>query len=327
MKYRRLGKTGFEVSEVSLGTWQLGEGWGSVSETDAIRVLETAIGSGVNFFDTADVYGDGRSERIIAQVLGARSEKIYIATKAGRRLQPHTAEGYNKKNLTEFVERSLVNLKREALDLVQLHCPPTEVYYRPEVFNALDQLKEAGKILHYGVSVEKVEEAIKATEFRGVATVQIIFNIFRQRPAELFFSLARTREVGILVRLPLASGLLSGKINKETRFAANDHRSYNRFGERFDRGETFSGVDLEAAFDAVEEIRQHLPAGASMAAFAMRWILQHPEVSCVIPGARNELQAAQNARASDLPPLTAEQMNTLKRIYEEKIAPLVHQRW
>jgi aryl-alcohol dehydrogenase-like predicted oxidoreductase len=327
MKYRRLGKTGFEVSEVSLGTWQLGEGWGSVSETDAIRVLETAIGSGVNFFDTADVYGDGRSERIIAQVLGARSEKIYVATKAGRRLQPHTAEGYNKKNLTEFVERSLINLKREALDLVQLHCPPTEVYYRPEVFDALDQLKQAGKILHYGVSVEKVEEAIKATEFRGVATVQIIFNIFRQRPAELFFSLARKREVGILVRLPLASGLLSGKINKETRFAANDHRSYNRFGERFDRGETFSGVDLEAAFAAVEEIRQHLPAGVSMAAFAMRWILQHPEVSCVIPGARNELQAAENARASDLPPLTAEQMNTLKRIYEEKIAPLVHQRW
>jgi aryl-alcohol dehydrogenase-like predicted oxidoreductase len=327
MKYRRLGKTGFEVSEVSLGTWQLGEGWGSVSETDAIRVLETAIGSGVNFFDTADVYGDGRSERIIAQVLGARSEKIYVATKAGRRLQPHTAEGYNKKNLTEFVERSLINLKREALDLVQLHCPPTEVYYRPEVFDALDQLKQAGKILHYGVSVEKVEEAIKATEFRGVATVQIIFNIFRQRPAELFFSLASKREVGILVRLPLASGLLSGKINKETRFAANDHRSYNRFGERFDRGETFSGVDLEAAFDAVEEIRQHLPAGVSMAAFAMRWILQHPEVSCVIPGARNEVQAAENARASDLPPLTADQMNTLKRIYEEKIAPLVHQRW
>jgi len=327
MKYRRLGKTGFEVSEVSLGTWQLGEGWRSVSEKEAVRVLETAINSGVNFFDTADVYGDGRSERIIAQVLGARSEKIYVATKAGRRLQPHTADGYNKKNLTEFVERSLINLKREVLDLLQLHCPPTEVYYRSEVFSALDQLKQAGKILHYGVSVEKVEEAIKATEFQGVATVQIIFNIFRQRPAELFFPLARKRNIGILVRLPLASGLLSGKINKETRFAADDHRSYNRFGERFDRGETFSGVDLEVAFDAVEQIRRHLPAGVSMAAFAMRWILQYPEVSCVIPGARNELQAAENARASDLPPLTAEQMDTLKRIYEENIAPLVHQRW
>jgi aryl-alcohol dehydrogenase-like predicted oxidoreductase len=327
MKYRKLGKTGFEVSEVSLGTWQLGEGWGSVSETDGIRVLETAIDSRVNFFDTADVYGDGRSERVIAQVSSVRSEKIYIATKAGRRLQPHTADGYNKKNLTEFVERSLINLKREVLDLLQLHCPPTEVYYRPEVFSALDQLKQAGKILHYGVSVEKVEEAIKATEFRGVATVQIIFNMFRQRPAELFFPLARKRDIGILVRLPLASGLLSGKITKETRFAADDHRSYNRFGERFDRGETFSGVDLEAAFDAIEQIRRHLPSGVSMAAFAMRWILQSPEVSCVIPGARNELQAAENARASDLPPLTAEQMDTFKRIYEENVAPLVHQRW
>jgi len=327
MKYRRLGKTGFEVSEVGLGTWQLGEGWGSVSETDAVHVLETSIDSGVNFFDTADVYGDGRSERIIAQVSSARSDKIYVATKAGRRLQPHTADGYNQKNLTEFVERSLINLKREALDLLQLHCPPTEVYYRPEVFSALDQLEQAGKILHYGVSVEKVEEAIKATEFPGVATVQIIFNIFRQRPAELFFPLARQRDVGILVRLPLASGLLSGKINRETRFAADDHRSYNRFGERFDRGETFSGVDLEAAFAAVEQIRRHLPAGVSMAAFAMRWILQNPQVSCVIPGARNELQAAENARASGLPPLTVEQMDILKRIYQEKIAPLVHQRW
>lgn len=327
MKYRRLGKTGFEVSEISLGTWQLGEGWGSVSEKDAIRVLETAIDSGVNFFDTADVYGDGRSERFIAQALNARREKIYVATKAGRRLQPHTPEGYNKKNLAEFVERSLKNLKREALDLVQLHCPPTEVYYRPDVFSALEELKQSGKILHYGVSVEKVEEAIKATEFAGLATVQIIFNLFRQRPAELFFPLASKRDVGILVRLPLASGLLTGKINKETQFAADDHRSYNRFGERFDRGETFSGVDLDVAFDAVEQIRAHLPAGVSMAAFAMRWILQREEVSCVIPGARNERQVTENARASHLPPLTREQMQALAEIYQKKIAPLVHHRW
>jgi aryl-alcohol dehydrogenase-like predicted oxidoreductase len=233
--------------------------------------------------------------------LNARKEKIFVATKVGRRLQPHTPEGYNKKNLAEFVERSLTNLKREALDLVQLHCPPTEVYYRPEVFDALEDLKQAGKILHYGVSVEKVEEAIKATEFEGLATVQIIFNLFRQRPAELFYPLASKRDVGILVRLPLASGLLGGKINKETQFAADDHRSYNRFGERFDRGETFSGVDLDVAFDAIEQIRQLLPAGVSMAAFAMRWILQREEVSCVIPGARNERQVTENARASDLP--------------------------
>jgi aryl-alcohol dehydrogenase-like predicted oxidoreductase len=265
------------------------------------RVIEAAIDSGVNFFDTADVYGDGRSERLIAQALNARKEKIFVATKVGRRLQPHTPEGYNKKNLAEFVERSLTNLKREALDLVQLHCPPTEVYYRPEVFDALEDLKQAGKILHYGVSVEKVEEAIKATEFEGLATVQIIFNLFRQRPAELFYPLASKRDVGILVRLPLASGLLGGKINKETQFAADDHRSYNRFGERFDRGETFSGVDLDVAFDAIEQIRQLLPAGVSMAAFAMRWILQREEVSCVIPGARNERQVTENARASDLP--------------------------
>ena len=208
MKYRRLGKTGFEVSEVSLGTWQIGASWGSISEKDSIELLHAAIDNGINFFDTADVYGDGRSERLIAQVLRDRKEKVYVATKAGRRLQPHVAEGYNETNLSAFVERSLANLQRETLDLVQLHCPPTDVYYRPEVFEALDKLKRAGKILHYGVSVEKIEEAIKATEFPGVATIQIIFNIFRQRPKEVFFPLAQKRDVGILVRLPLASGLL-----------------------------------------------------------------------------------------------------------------------
>src|SRR5215469_5848616 len=327
MKYRRLGKTGFEVSEVGLGTWQLGEGWGSVSETDAVHVLETSIDSGVNFFDTADVYGDGRSERIIAQVSSARSDKIYVATKAGRRLQPHTADGYNQKNLTEFVERSLINLKREALDLLQLHCPPTEVYYRPEVFSALDQLEQAGKILHYGVSVEKVEEAIKATEFPGVATVQIIFNIFRQRPAELFFPLARQRDVGILVRLPLASGLLGGKITKDTQFAADDHRSYNRHGEQFDRGETFSGVDLDVALDAVDKVRAQVPANVTMPTFALRWILDHPEVSCVIPGARNSAQVLENIKAVEVPPLGPTQNAALADVYQNQIRPLVHQRW
>ena len=219
MKYRRLGKTNFEVSEVSLGTWQLGEGWGSVSDEDAVRVLQSALDHGINFFDTADVYGDGRSERFIAQVLAKHTEKVYVATKAGRRLQPHNPDGYNRKNLTAFVERSLANLKRDSLDLLQLHCPPTEVYYRPEVFDALEELKQAGKILHYGVSVEKVEEALKASEYPGIATVQIIFNVFRQRPKELFFPLAQKRDIGILVRLPLASGLLGGKITRETQFA------------------------------------------------------------------------------------------------------------
>jgi aryl-alcohol dehydrogenase-like predicted oxidoreductase len=327
MKYRRLGKTNFEVSEVSLGTWQLGEGWGSVSDEDAVRVLQAALDHGINFFDTADVYGDGRSERFIAQVLAKHTEKVYVATKAGRRLQPHNPDGYNRKNLKAFVERSLANLKRDSLDLLQLHCPPTEVYYRPEVFDALEELKQAGKILHYGVSVEKVEEALKASEYPGIATVQIIFNVFRQRPKELFFPLAQKRDIGILVRLPLASGLLGGKITRETQFAADDHRRYNRYGERFDRGETFSGVDLDVALVAVDQIRRLVPANVSMADFAMRWILQHEEVSCVIPGARNTDQVIENAQASGLPPLSPEQMQTLSKIYQENIRALVHHRW
>jgi aryl-alcohol dehydrogenase-like predicted oxidoreductase len=327
MKYRRLGKTGFDVSEVSLVTWQIGASWGSVSEKDSIELLNTAIDNGINFFDTADVYGDGRSERLIAQVLRDRSEKVYVATKAGRRLQPHVADGYNENNLTAFVERSLSNLQRETLDLVQLHCPPTDVYYRPEVFEALDGLKKAGKILHYGVSVEKIEEAIKATEFPGVATVQIIFNIFRQRPKELFFPLAQKRDVGILVRLPLASGLLGGRINKQTQFAADDHRSYNRHGEQFDRGETFSGVDLDAALDAVEKVREVVPPNVSMANFALRWVLEHPEVSCVIPGARNSAQVLENVKGAELSSLTSSQSMALANIYQNQIRPLVHQRW
>jgi len=327
MKYRRLGKTNFEISEVSLGTWQLGEGWGSVSDEDAVRVLQAALDHGINFFDTADVYGDGRSERFIAQVLAKHTEKIYVATKVGRRLQPHIPDGYNRKNFTAFVERSLANLKRDSLDLLQLHCPPTEVYYRPEVFDALDELKRAGKIRHYGVSVEKVEEALKATEYPGIASVQIIFNIFRQRPRELFFPVAQKRDVGILVRLPLASGLLGGKITIDTQFAPDDHRNYNRYGERFDRGETFSGVDLDVALDAVEQIRRLVHANVSVADFAMCWILQHEEVSCVIPGARNADQVTENAKASDLPPLTPEQMQKLTKIYQEQIRPHVHQRW
>ena len=327
MHYRKLGKTNFNVSEVSLGTWQIGAGWGNVSDTDAERVLHAAIDSGINFFDTADVYGDGRSERYIAKVLSATKTEVFVATKAGRRLQPHTADGYNRENLTAFVERSLKNLRRDRLDLVQLHCPPTEVYYRPEVFAALDELKRAGKIQHYGVSVEKVEEALKATDFPGIATVQIIFNIFRQRPKELFFPLAQQRDVGILVRLPLSSGLLSGKITRDTAFAADDHRNFNRKGEQFDRGETFSGVDFETALDAVDEIRRLVPEGVSMAKLALRWILDHPAVSCVIPGARNEQQVLQNVAATDLPPLNADQAAVLAKLYDQKIRDLVHQRW
>jgi aryl-alcohol dehydrogenase-like predicted oxidoreductase len=327
MHYRRLGKTNFNVSEVSLGAWQIGGGWGDVTDATAEEVLRTAIESGINFFDTADVYGDGRSECFISKVLSETDAKVIVATKIGRRLQPHTTDGYNRENLTAFVERSLKNLQRDALDLVQLHCPPTEVYYRPEVFSVLDDLKRAGKILHYGVSVEKVEEAIKATEFPALATVQIIFNIFRQRPKDLFLTLAQQHDVGVLVRLPLSSGLLSGKINRNTTFAADDHRNFNRHGEQFDRGETFSGVDFEVALDAVEDIRRVIPEGVSMANFALRWILDHPAVSCVIPGARNPQQVIQNVAASDLGALKPEQVKVLANLYNEKIRPLVHQRW
>jgi aryl-alcohol dehydrogenase-like predicted oxidoreductase len=327
MQYRKLGKTNFRVSEVSLGAWQIGGSWGNVADEDAERVVHAAIDNGINFIDTADVYGDGRSERFIGKVLSETKEQVFVATKAGRRLQPHTADGYNHANLSAFVERSLKNLGREALDLVQLHCPPIDVYYRPEVFAALDELKQAGKILHYGVSVEKVEEGLKAIEFTGVATVQIIFNIFRQRPKDLFFPRAQQRDVGILVRLPLSSGLLSGKITRETSFAADDHRNSNRHGEQFDRGETFSGVDFDVALDAVEEIRRVLPEGISMANFALRWILDHEAVTCVIPGARNEQQVIQNVAASSLPPLTAGEVTALAKLYDTKIRSLVHQRW
>jgi aryl-alcohol dehydrogenase-like predicted oxidoreductase len=327
MHFRKLGKTNFDVSEVSLGAWQIGGAWGDVSDASAEQVLHAAIEQGINFIDTADVYGDGRSERFIAKVLVETGADVIVATKAGRRLSPHVADGYNRGNLTAFVERSLKNLRREALDLVQLHCPPTEVYYRPEVFAVLDDLKQEGKIRHYGVSVEKVEEAIKATEFPGVATVQIIFNIFRQRPKDLFFGLAKERDVGVLVRLPLSSGLLSGKINRDTAFAADDHRKFNRNGEQFDRGETFSGVDFDVALDAVDEIRRLVPEGVTMANFALRWILDHETVSCVIPGARNEQQVTQNVAASDLPSLKPQQAKALADLYEAKISPLVHQRW
>ena len=326
MNYRQLGRTGYRISEVSLGAWQIGNAWGNVSEADAERLLNRAIDMGINFFDTADVYGDGRSERLIARVLCGRKDAV-VATKAGRRLQPHSADGYNRQNLTAFIERSLKNLAREALDLVQLHCPPNEVYYRPEVFEVLDSLKSAGKILHYGVSVEKVEEALKAIEYPGVESVQIIFNIFRQRPKDFFFDRAKEKHAGIIVRLPLSSGLLSGKIRKDTQFAPDDHRSFNRHGEQFDRGETFSGVDFDVALAAVEELRGIVPAGESMAMFSLRWILDHDAVSCVIPGARNDDQVQQNAQASDLPRLSEEQHAAIEEIYNRRIKPLVHQRW
>jgi len=326
MQYRDLGATGWKVSTVSFGAWAIGGDWGSVDDQESIAALQRSIELGVNFIDTADVYGDGRSERLVAQVLKDHKD-IHVATKAGRRLDPHLASGYNRQNLTAFVERSLKNLATEAIDLLQLHCPPTEVYYMPETFSVLDELVQAGKLKHYGVSVEKVEEALKAIEFPNVKTVQIIFNIFRQRPAELFFQEAMRKKIGIIVRVPLASGMLTGKMKPNTTFAPDDHRSFNRHGEAFDRGETFAGVDYEIGLQAVEEIRALLPPGWSMPQFALRWILMHAAVSCVIPGAKTPQQAQDNAAAADLPELSAEVMEKVSQIYQSQIRDSVHHYW
>ncbi len=328
MQYRDFGRTGWKVSEISFGAWAIGGTWGDVPEEDAMAALNTAIDEGINFIDTADVYGDGRSEKFIAQLLKDRSEEIIVVTKAGRRLNPHTPEGYaDKTKMTAFIERSLKNLDVDALDLVQLHCPPTDVYYMPEVFGWLDDMVQAGKIKYYGVSVEKVEEALKAIEFSNVQSVQIIFNMFRHRPAELFFEQAKQKKVGILARVPLASGLLTGKMKRETTFAKDDHRTFNRQGEAFDKGETFSGVDYETGLQAVEEIRALLPEGVGMAQFALRWILMFDAVSCAIPGAKNPQQARDNAAASALPPISDAHMAKIRAIYDEYVRESVHHLW
>ncbi|WP_296990968.1 aldo/keto reductase [Thalassospira sp. UBA1131] len=328
MNYRKFGKTGRTVSEVGFGAWAIGGAWGDVSEADARAALHAALDNGTTFIDTADVYGDGRSEKIIADVMKERGgERPFIATKAGRRLDPHVSEGYNKQNLTAFVERSLKNLATDCLDLVQLHCPPTEVYYRPDVFEVMEEMVTAGKIRNYGVSVEKVEEGLKAIEYPGVASVQIIYNIFRQRPSGLFFREAKAKNVGVIVRVPLASGLLTGKMTKDTAFAADDHRAFNRNGEAFDKGETFAGVPFDVALEAVEEIRRLVPDNITMAQFALRWILMEEAVGVVIPGAKNAAQAAANAAASDVAPLPSEVIGELRNIYEQRIAPHVHHLW
>lgn len=327
MEYRELGRTGYKITTIGFGAWAIGGSWGSVDDDESIKSLHRALDLGVNFFDTADVYGDGRSEKLLARLKKERKESFYVATKAGRRLNPHVAEGYNRQNLTAFVERSLKNLETETLDLVQLHCPPTSVYYMPEVFGVMDDLQQQGKIRHYGVSVEKVEEALKAIEYPNVQSVQIIFNIFRQRPAELFFKEAKRRKVGIIARVPLSSGMLTGKMTRDTHFSADDHRQFNRHGESFDRGETFSGVDFETGLQAVEELRALVPEGMSMAQFALRWILMFNEVTTTIPGARRPSQVEDNVAAGDCPPLSEETMRKVEEIYTRRIRPLVHHYW
>jgi aryl-alcohol dehydrogenase-like predicted oxidoreductase len=327
MEYRELGDTGWKVSAISLGCWAIGGSWGPVDDDESLAALHRAAELGVNFFDTADRYGDGRSERLLARFRREHGGEIFIATKIGRRLKPHVAEGYTLDNLTTFVDRCLVNLDADALDLVQLHCPPTEVYSMPETFGALDELVTAGKIRHYGVSVEKIEEALEAIEHPNVQSVQIIFNLFRHRPAELFFEQARRKKVGILARVPLASGLLTGKLNADSTFAADDHRSYNREGAAFDQGETFSGVEFEAGLEAVDELRAICPTGFSLAQLALRWILMFDEVTCAIPGARRPEQVEQNTAAADLPALSNETMAAVSSIYDRLIRRSVHHRW
>ena len=327
MNYRPLGRTGWKVSEISFGAWAIGGAWGQVSDEESLAALNQAIDSGINFLDTADVYGNGRSHRLIAQLKKSRKEEIIVATKMGRRLPKQTVEGYSRENLTSWVEDNLRGLETEALDLVQLHCPPTSAYYHPEIFGVLDDLVQAGKIRFYGVSVERVEEALKAIEYPNLQTVQIIFNCFRQRPSELFFPQAKAKQVGILARVPLASGLLTGKFRIDTQFEADDHRNFNRQGQRFDAGETFSGVDYEVALSAIEEIRALLPPGVTMSQLALRWILMFDAVTCAIPGGKRPSQVADNATASNLSPLTPEIMAAIRSIYEAKIRPTVHQLW
>jgi len=327
MNYRQLGRTPWKVSDISFGAWAIGGAWGSVSDDESLAALNKAIDCGVNFLDTADVYGDGRSERLIAQLKKARKDEIVVATKAGRKLPRQTVEGYSKQNLMRWIDDSLRNLATDAIDLLQLHCPPTALYEHAEIFGLLDDFVRQGKLRYYGVSVEKIDEALKAIEYPNVQTVQIIFNCFRQRPAEAFFPRARERQVGILARVPLASGLLTGKFRRDSQFASDDHRNFNRHGEAFDVGETFSGVDYDAGLAAVEELRPLVPAGATMSQFALRWILMFDAVTCAIPGGKRPEQAADNCRASDLAPLSREAMTAVERVYKQRIRGTVHGRW
>lgn len=327
MEYRELGRTGWQVSALSFGAWAIGGTWGPTDEGESLAALHKAVELGVNFFDTADVYGDGISERLLAKLKKETREPIHIATKAGRRLDPHVTEGYNRANLSAFVDRSLKNLETETIDLLQLHCPPTPVYYMPEVFGVMDDLVKAGKLLYYGVSVEKVEEALKAIEYPNVQSVQIIFNMFRHRPADLLFEQVKKRKVGILARVPLASGMLTGKMKPDSTFASDDHRAFNRVGEAFDRGETFSGVEYNTGLNAVEELRLICPPGMSLTQFALRWILMFDAITCAIPGAKRPLQAEENFSAADLPVLSQETMTRVKAIYDRFIREQVQYYW
>lgn len=327
MNYRKLGKTGFEVSEVSYGGWAIGGSWGDVDDEQSRQALRTAVEQGINFFDTADVYGDGHSEKLIGELKHEIDKHIYVATKAGRRLDPHTAEGYNRENLNRFVDRSLENLGVARIDLLQLHCPPTEVYSDEEVFQVLEDMVAEGKIANYGVSVEKVEEALVALKYEGLATIQIIYNMFRHKPAERVLPEAKEKDVGIICRVPLASGMLTGKFSSDDSFPENDHRNFNREGEAFDIGETFAGVDFAKGLRAVDELKKIKPEGLTMAQFALKWILMNEAVSCVIPGGKKAWQVKENASASEADEIPRDVMEEVDRIYDEYIRDSVHHRW
>ena len=327
MQYQELGRTGYKISRISFGAWAIGGTWGRVDDSESMAALHRAVDLGVNFFDTADVYGDGHSENLLRQLRKERSESFFIATKTGRRLNPHLPEGYNRENLTTFIESSLKNLGTDTLDLVQLHCPPTDVYYMPDVFDIMDDLVRDGKIRYYGVSVERVEEALKAIEYPNVQSVQIIFNMFRLRPSELFFKEAKKRQVGILVRVPLASGMLTGKLKPDSTFEADDHRHFNRHGEAFDRGETFSGVDYHTGLKAVDALKKICPQEMSLVQMALRWILMFDAVTCTIPGARRPSQVEENISAADMPSLSENIMDQVGSIYDQYIRSSVHHCW
>ena len=328
MEYRKLGKTGYKVSAISLGTWQVGGKWGDTfSHANADRILGEAVDNGVNFIDTADVYSDGESEKAVGNFVRSRSGKIYVATKCGRQLNPHVSKAYQPEVLRKFVEASLKNMGLETLDLIQLHCPPTDVYYRPEIFELFDRLKREGKIQNLGISVERVEEALKGIEYDNVTTVQIIFNIFRQRPAELFFEQARKKDIGVIVRVPLASGLLTGKFTKDSAFTAGDHRNFNRNGEAFDKGETFSGIDYNKGLKAVETLKTIFPNQPNLAPLALKWILQFDAVSCIIPGASTPAQVASNLHCLSLPNFTEIQLAQIQSVYEKYIKQEVKHLW
>lgn len=327
MKFRNFSNVGWQVSEIGLGCWAIGSEWGEVTPEDARDVLKTSLDKGINFFDTADVYGDGRSEKFVGELIKSTKEKIYVATKAGRRLNPHTPEGYNLKNIEEFIDRSLINLGVDCIDLLQLHCPPSETCARKETYDMMEEIVKKGKIANYGVSVEKVSEAMDAIQYPNVKSIQIIFNIFRQKPAELFFKEAAKNNVGIIVRVPLASGLLTGKMNKNSSFPQNDHRNYNINGDAFDVGETFSGVNYEKGLMAVEKLKELIPSGFTLTDLALKWILMHEEVSVVIPGAKNREQATNNVKASDLNDIDASLISKINSIYDEMIKADIHHRW